>query len=270
MDLQLQGKRVLVTGSSSGIGTSIAQTLAAEGAHVVVHGRDRERTHAVTDELRRSGAKVMAVIGDLSRDEGVGTVADAIRKEFGALDILVNNAGSRALPGNPSWFEVPPQAWAETFERFAGAAVRLCHHFVPAMKEQGWGRVINIGSSVGTQPNPFIPDYEATKAAINNMTVSLAKALSRTGITVNTVSPGTILTPALDEWLRDFAKQMKWGDDWEEIERRYTTEIFPLPVPRLGRPEDIAAMVAWVASPRAGYVTGANIRVDGGHCQSLN
>ena len=105
---------------------------------------------------------------------------------------------------------------------------------------------------------------------INNLTVSLSRALAHTGITVNTVTPGTILTPAVEDWLAAVAKQMQWGDDWATIEKRFTSEMIPLAVDKIGRPDDIAVMVALLASPRGGYATGANMRIDGGHNQFTN
>jgi 3-oxoacyl-[acyl-carrier protein] reductase len=269
LDLQLLGRRALVTGSRSGIGAGIARLLAQEGAAVVVHGRNKERTLAVAEQLRRAGGVATTVVGDLSTDAGASAVGEAVLAE-GAIDILVNNAGGVTTAGNPPWFETPPKAWLDTYSQNVGAAVRLCHAFVPAMKARGWGRIINISSGAGTHPNPFIPDYGASKGAINNLTVGLSKALSGTGITVNTVSPGSILTPALENWLRELARQMNWGDDWAIIEKRYITEMFPLPVPRLGRVEDIAAVVALLASPQGSYITGANLRVDGGHAAAVN
>lgn len=270
MDLNLKNKRALITGSSSGIGTGIAQVLAAEGATVIIHGRDANRTRAVADRLQAQGAMAYNVVGDLGTDEGAAAVARAAVDLAGGVDILVNNAGGTGVEGNPNWFEVPTTTWMDAYSGNVGAIVRLCHALVPAMKERGWGRIINISSGSGMQPNPTIPQYGASKAAINNLTVSLSKALSHSGITVNTVSPGAILTPALEIWIRDLARQMQWGDDWDTIERRYTTEFFPLPVPRIGRVEDIGNIVAMIASDRCGYMTGADVRVDGGHASAIN
>lgn len=270
MDLQLRGKRALVTGSSSGIGAGIARTLAEEGVRIAVHGRNVERTQRVADELRRLGVETIAVVGDLSTQAGADAVVQDVMKAFGGLDILVNNAGGKTMEGNPLWFEVSAAAWLATYDQNVGAIVRLCHQFVPGMKAQGWGRIINIGSGSSTHPTVTIPDYASSKAALNALTVSLSKAVAGTGITANVVSPGSILTPALEEWIRDVARQREWGSDWDTIERRFVTEMFPLPVPRIGRVEDIGAVVALVASPKGSYITGANLRVDGGHAAATN
>jgi NAD(P)-dependent dehydrogenase (short-subunit alcohol dehydrogenase family) len=271
MDLDLKGKRALVTGSSSGIGAGIARVLAAEGATLVVHGRDSARTHAVAESLHTSsGAPAYAVTGDLSTDDGAQAVAQAVMDAVGGIDILINNAGGAGVDGNPPWLDVPASTWMDTYSQNVGAFVRMCHAFIPGMTERGWGRIVNISSGSGMQPPATIPHYSASKAAINNLTVSLSKALARTGITVNTVSPGAILTPALENWIRDLARQMNWGDDWDVIERRYTTEFFPLPVSRIGRVDDIGNMVALIASDRCGYMTGADVRVDGGSTSAIN
>ena len=118
-------------------------------------------------------------------------------RKLGGIDILVNNAGGKTTAGHPPWFEVPWADWVGTYEQNVGAAVRLIHHFAPGMKERRWGRIIQIASAAATQPEPGIGEYQAAKAALVNLTAGLARSLAHTGITVNTVSPGTILTPAV-------------------------------------------------------------------------
>jgi len=131
--------------------------------------------------------------------------------------------------------------------------------------------VINLASAAATHPIPLGPDYCASKAAIINMTVSLARSLGACGVTANAISPGMVLTPAVEAWLSQLPMQMGWGDlSFAEAERRVTAELVPLPVGRIGRVEDIAHAVCMIASPAAGFMTGANIRVDGGQVQSIN
>ena len=265
MDLQLTGRRALVTGSSSGIGAGIARTLAAEGARVVVHGRDAARTTAVAQSIKASVA-----LGDLSTEVGAAQVADTVMGVCGGIDILVNNAGGRVVSGNPAWLDTPFTDWVGGYEQNVGSAVRMVQRFVPGMKAQGFGRVIQIASVAATQPEVDIAEYQAAKAAMVNLTMSLARTLAHTGVTVNTVSPGGVMTPALEAWMRTLAGQRGWGDNLAEIEQRFTREMIPLCVPRVGRPEDIGRMVAFLASPLSGYVTGADFRVDGGQCRSVN
>ena len=170
-----------------------------------------------------------------------------------------------------AWTEVPEAGWIETYQLNAIAAARMIRRLLPGMKAKGWGRIFNIASAAGVQPIAFGPDYGAAKAAMLNMTVSLAKSLGPCGVTANSVSPGTILTPAVARWLENLAKTMQWGDlPFEALERKVAETMTPTPVGRIGRVEEIGHVVCMIASPGAGFVNGANIRVDGGQVQSLN
>jgi 3-oxoacyl-[acyl-carrier protein] reductase len=264
MDLQLKGKRALVTGSSSGLGKAIALELAAEGVSVVVHGRDRARTEETAREIEKLGVQAVVTTGDLMKDADADGVADMALAALGGIDILVNNAGAVLRMDNPPWEEITPQDWIDSFNLNVGAAVRLTRRLVPGMKERGWGRVINISSTGGSQTMGHLLDYCAAKAGVDNMTVNLSKNLAPHGITVNAVVPGTMLTPAVERWLVTLRKQLGWPDDITHNEKIYTTEFLPQPVPRLGRPREIAVAVALLASPLSGYTTGASLRIDGG------
>ena len=132
------------------------------------------------------------------------------------------------------------------------------------MRSAGWGRIVQIGTGEAVNPFPTMPDYAATKAALLNLTVSLAKHLDRTGITVNTVSPGIIVTPGMQDFYRLEAARRGWGQDWPAIEAGVLAGILDNPTGRLGRPEEVADLVAFVTSPLAGYINGANLRIDGG------
>jgi 3-oxoacyl-[acyl-carrier protein] reductase len=264
MDLQLKGKRALVTGSSSGIGLEIARLLAAEGAAVVVHGRDRARTEAAAHEIGAAGA----AIGDLTTDAGANAVAEAVTRALGAsagvvrpeVDILVNNAGGYA---HRSW-EATPAEWMETYESNVVSGVRMIQRFVPGMRERGWGRVIQIGGGLAEQPVAAQPDYNASLAARHNLAVSLARELAGTGVTSNAVAPGAVRVPAVERMFTAAAPARGWGEDWDSIERGAVRDLVPNDVGRLGRPEEIAAAVAYLAGPLADYVSGAVLRVDGG------
>lgn len=268
MDLGLKGKRALVTGSTSGIGIGIAERLIAEGASVVVHGRNRERGEKVLENLKRAGGTASLVLGDLSRDDEAERVGDAVMKAVGGIDILVNNAAHTG-DGHFDWFDQPIEHWETVYQSKPVAAVRMIKRFVPAMMERGWGRVINIGSAAAVQPSAGQPAYFASYAAMLNLTAGLARSMTVGGVTVNTVSPGPIMTPAVDTWARDLAKQQGWPDEWEEIEKRLVTTFVSIPVQRIGRVEDVGAAVAFLASVLAGFITGINLRVDGGQVQSV-
>ena len=268
MDLKLTGRRALVTGSSSGIGEAIAQMLAEEGCTVVVHGRNRERAEKVAADIGAAGV----AIGDLSTDEGAAMVyAEACAALGGNVEILINNAGGSST-GNSA---KPPVAisaadYLSNYHANALSHMRLALLAVPDMVSAKWGRVINVSSAVAVQPNNLGADYSAAKAALNNFTVSLAGSLKGVGITVNTLSPGIIMVDGMIRWGRS-----KYGDESmsiEEITQRMADEkIFDLPpAGRLGTPEDLAVVACMLASPRSGYITGANYRVDGGQIRSLN
>ncbi len=273
MDLQLAGKTALVTGSSSGIGRGIATTLAREGVAVVVHGRNLARTEETAQAILASGGTAYVAIGDLATEEGSAAVEQAVRDQTGSIDILVNNIGGNEAAGGGlnGWFNDTPAAWAGTIQQNLIAPVRMIHAFVPAMRERGWGRVINISSGGGTQPTPRASSYCAAKAAVINMTVSLSIELARSGVTVNTVSPGCTRTDMFERTLETMAAANDWPDDMDIREARFMDlGLFPCSSTRFGRPDDIGALVALLASPLATFITGANYRIDGGQCQSVN
>lgn len=262
MDLGLSDKRALVTGSSTGLGQSIAETLAAEGVLVVVHGRDASRTQAVADGIRAGGGDAVSVTGDLATDAG----ADAVAATAGDVDILINNAGYYDGLG---WSELTAELWAHIYQVNVVSGVRMIERLVPGMRRRGWGRVIQIGGGLAIQPAAMQPHYNATLAARHNLTVSLARELAGTGITSNTVAPGAILTEPVRDMAFRAAAEHGWGPAWEDIEKAAATEWFPNDIGRFGRPEEIASAVAFLASVHAGYISGADLRVDGGTIRSV-
>ncbi len=264
MDLKLAGKRALVTGSSSGIGAVIVKLLAAEGAAVVVHGRNESRANAVAEAIGASGGQAVVALGDLATDTGADAVATAALSG-GPIDILVNNAG--ILP-RQAWMEATAEHWQQTYNSNVISGVRMIQRLVPPMRERHWGRVIQIGGGLALQPQATGPHYSVTLAARHNLAVSLARELKGSGVTSNVVAPGAILTEEGRPILAHMAQAQGWGETWEEMEIKATQAIAPNDVGRLGRPEDIAAAVVYLASPIPDYVSGATIRVDGGTIRS--
>ncbi len=266
MDLHLNDKRALVTGSNSGLGEATASYLAAEGAAVVVHGRDEARTNAVAERITAAGGRADVAIGDLATEDGADSVAEPALAG-GPIDILINNAGSY---DQLSWHAATAEVWARTYNVNVISGVRLIHRLVPAMRERHWGRVITIGGGLSIQPTNMQPHYNASLAARHNLAVSLARELKDTGVTSNVVSPGAILVDSVKELLIDIAPERGWGDRWEEIEQAAARDFVPNDIGRLGRPDEIAAAVAYLSGPQADYVSGATIRVDGGHIRSVH
>lgn len=262
MNLQLAGKRALVTGASSGIGVEIARLFAAEGVAVAVQGRDAARTGATVDAIVRDGGQAIAAIGDLTSDEGAEMVASRAVDALGCIDILVNNAGGGSHTDVRPWDRIPVGNYAETYNLNVLAGLRLVHRLAPAMADRGWGRIVNISSSIARQGMGMMHDYSAAKIAQENIALNLSLNLAPSGVTVNTVVPGLTMTPTARDYIGKLRDEHGWAD--LETERRYIAEFAPQPVPRLGRPEEIAHAVLFLASPLSDYTTGAVLRVDGG------
>lgn len=268
MDLQLEGKRALVTGSTSGIGVGIAHALARDGACVIIHGRSEDRARAVQAAIVAEGGHCDIVLGDLSVVHEAERVAQEASAP-GTVDILINNSGGMiGQSGAVDWFGSPVSDWADSYRSNVLAAVSLIHLLAPGMRARGWGRIIQMGSVVATHPSNATGDYSASKAALVNLTMSLSKALAGSGVTVNAISPGMIQTPAIDQWLRSIGDERGWGDD-QAKSVAVALQIYPQSVNRLGQPRDIGAMAAFLCSPVADFITGANMHVDGGVTASM-
>jgi 3-oxoacyl-[acyl-carrier protein] reductase len=266
MELGLKDKVVLVTGSSKGIGRSIAIAFAREGCKVVINGRHADELDATAAVIRKSGGIAHTVVADVTQAEGARGAVDATVKKFGTIHVLVNNAGGIGRFG--SFAELTDEEWLDIFNLNVLSAVRITRTALPHMQKQKWGRVINISSESGTQPDPMMPHYNASKAALNNLTKSLSKAYGKDGILVNTVSPAFIRTPLVDEMLGRQAKAS--GITVDEAERNFLRELRPnIVLGRAGKSDETAGIVVFLASEQATFITGSNFRVDGGSVASI-
>lgn len=257
MDLGLDNKTVLVTGSSRGTGLVIAEHFIREGARVIVHSQPRSDGQVVAEKI---GA-IALVSGDITTDEGAEDVIGQVNERIASLDILVNNYGT-AEQGR--WSTTSSRDWISVYEKNTLSAVRMIQAFVPAMKAAGKGRVINLGTIGSTRPNANMPHYYASKGALANITVSLSKELAGTAITVNLVSPGLIRTPEVEQAYLARAQKENLGNTFAEAESELVSRYFPNPMGRIATREEVANLVAFLASERAAFINGQNIRIDGG------
>ncbi len=262
MDFLLTGKVALVAASSQGLGLAVAKELGTEGADIVICARGIDTLEKARNEVAtETGAKVIAVPADLSSSVGVQTVVDAALKEFGRVDILVTNSGGP--PAGP--FEsLDAEAWDKAIRNNLDSVVNLIRGVLPGMKERRWGRIVNITSIAVKQPVENLILSNSVRAAVTGLAKTLANEVGVFGITVNNVMPGYTRTKRLVELAGKLAEQK--GCTVEEAAAVWESEI---PLGRLGEPEEFAAVVAFLASERARYVTGTSIPVDGGWIKAL-
>ncbi len=261
MDLGLEGRVALVTGSYRGTGAGIARVLAAEGARVWVHGFEEAPAEAVVAAIRGAGGDARAVAGDMRTDAG----ANAIAEDVGAVDLLVNNYG---VAEGGSWRSEPAD-WIDQYEKNVLSGVRLVQRLVPGMRERGFGRVIFVGTVGTVRPKSRMPHYYAAKSTLPALTLSLAKELAGSGITVNLVSPGILATDEVLERFADRARERGLSTDRASVEQVILEEFMPNPTGRVGGPEDVGALVAFLCSERAAYVNAANVPIDGGAADAV-
>ncbi len=266
MDLGLKGKVALVTGGSKGIGKAIAVGLAREGCSVAICARGGDELGQTVAEIKKSGGAIHAIAADVTISKDVVRLVDETAKQFGTIHILVNNAGgvSKFAP----FEEITDEDWTNTLNLNLLSCVRVTRAVLPYMLKQKWGRIINISSESGVQPDALMPDYNASKAAMNCLTKSLSKAYGKDGILVNTVSPAFIRTPLAIDFL---GKQAAVKDiSLEEAEKQFLQGFRPnIVLGRAGQSEEVAAATVFLASEAASFITGSNYRVDGGSVASL-
>lgn len=261
MDLELGDRVALVTGSHRGTGAGIAAALAREGARVAVHGFEPGQADRVSEGLRAAGADAHPFHGDITDDEAAAALAGEVLDRLGRVDVLVNNYGV-AEPG--SWAATPTRDWVGIYQKNVLSGVRMVHAFAPGMRERGWGRIVWLGTIGALRPAARMPHYYASKATLANICASLAKELSGTGITVNLVSPGLVATDEVRLHLRRRAQAKGWGEEWETIQRSALREMTGASTGRIVEVDEVASLVAFLASERAGAIHGTQIRIDGG------
>lgn len=267
MEADLQDRVALVTGSYRGTGRGIAHVLAREGARVIVHGFEAEPAEAVAEEIRAAGGDALAVAGDVRNDVGGERVLKETLARTGRVDVLVNNYGVAEGPG---WMQAGSEDWIDSYQKNVLSGVRLLRGLLPGMRERGFGRVIFVGTVGSARPGRGTPHYYAAKASLVAMTVSLAKEVAGSGITVNTVSPGLIATDEVKARFLERAAGRGWGETWEQVAPHAAREFMNAPVGFVGEPEDVGHLVAFLASERSRYIHGANLRIDGGAADCVN
>ena len=265
MDLKLEGKRVLVTGSTGGIGESIAKHFAREGAVVIINGRREKEAERVAGEINEVNGKAIVAVGDLSKDVDVNKVVEIAEKELGGIDILINNAAGGAA--HEQDLTIPTDDWLSSYNVNVLSMVRLIKLILPKLQEQGWGRIINISSASGAKPSPGMGAYSTTKAAVNNLTVTLAQSMGDDAVTINTVSPGAIFSGAMASMFIENGMASTVDEARDLLNQMGADGI---PFERVGEVEEVADVVVFLASPLASYIHGANIRVDGGYVPTVN
>jgi hypothetical protein len=263
MDLQLTNKKALVTGSTAGIGFAIASLLAQEGAAVVVNGRSQGRVEEAVRRIKKENkdAQVTGVATDLGTKDGV----DLMTKTVPALDILVNNLGIFEAKPFP---DITDEDWQRFFEVNVLSGMRLSRFYLPGMLQRNWGRIVFISSESGVNIPVEMIHYGVTKTAQLALARGLAETTAGTNVTVNSVLPGPTRSEGVGQFVQDLAKGQ--GTDAATVEAEFFRTARPTSLlKRFAAPEEVAAMVVYVCSPRASATNGAALRVDGGVVRSI-
>jgi 3-oxoacyl-[acyl-carrier protein] reductase len=262
MDLDIAGKAALVTAASRGLGRAAAEMLVQEGVNVFICARGVVALEQAVGAIRAlGGGEVEAMAADVTRPEDVSRLVQRCVERFGRLDILVNNAGG---PPTGLFTEVAEEHWRMGIELNLMSMIRLCHAVIPHMKKHKWGRIINITSISSRQPLEGLVISNAIRPAITGIAKTLSLELAPHNVTVNNVAPGWVRTDRVEELLRAQARREDITVD--EASSRVERTI---PLGRLGRPEEVGALIAFLASKRASYITGGTFLVDGGSYRGL-
>ncbi len=256
MDLGIKGKVAMITGASAGIGNAAARVLAEEGARISICARSLDQLERARQEIRKeTDADVLITSADFNSLDDIQRFVSRTAEHYGSIDILVNSVGSSMFG---SFSEVPDERWEGDIHLKLLGTVRACRAALPHMTKGGGGRIINVAGNSGKQPYRWHLPGGAANAAMLNFTHSLAEEVSSDGILVTAVCPGPVLTRRFDKQLQAFANL--WGVSLEEAEKRY---LESLPLGRAATPEEVANLIAFLASEKASYISGTAVTIDG-------
>jgi NAD(P)-dependent dehydrogenase (short-subunit alcohol dehydrogenase family) len=249
MSGRLEGKAALITGASRGLGKAMALALAAEGARLALVSRDRERLQQVAEEIWRAGGGAQTFIADVSSEEQVARLEREVAGEYNEIHILINNAGINV---RKPLTEFTLEEWRRVVDTNLTSVFLMCRAFVPHMKGGGYGRIINLASIMAHVSIAGRSAYSASKSAILGLTRALALELAGDGITVNSISPGPFATEMNTSLIQDAALNAQF--------------LAKVPLGRWGRVEEVGQLAVYLCTPEAGFITGADLLIDGGWC----
>ncbi|WP_367606740.1 SDR family NAD(P)-dependent oxidoreductase [Legionella sp. W05-934-2] len=259
MKISFKNRVALISGSSQGIGKAIAKKFAAAGANLILTSNDKKTLEIAQQEISSYGTRVISIYGDLRQEKHIDKVVKDALTQFGKVDFLINNVGSI---GRISPFEdIAPDEWYELFSLNVMSGIHFSRKLLPSMKENGFGKILFISSEKAIEPGVLMTHYAMTKSAQLSITKSLANEYGKYGISVNSISPGVIVTPS---WYEEAHKNNLSPEDYA---RQFCNNVFDSQA--LGAPEDVAELAYFLCSDSARWITGSNFRIDGGSVKSI-